>query len=113
MRNSFLYRKLVVLTLVSVLFTFGIQGIGYSQETEWTAEDFLNALSPQELSSDQIIDKVLHSVMWIRTSDGGEATGVLINKSAALAVTNAHVTERKETRGGVFSSARSKGEPDW
>lgn len=96
MRNSVLHRKLIVLTLATVSFAFSIQGIGYGQETDWTVEDCLNALSPQELSSDQIVDKVLRSVMWIRTSDGGEATGVLVNKSVALAVTNAHVTNSNE-----------------
>ena len=107
MGNSFLYRKLIVLTLATVLFAFGMQGISYSQETDWTTEDLFNALSPQELSSDQIIDKVLRSVMWIRTSDGGEATGVLINRSAALAVTNAHVTKSNE-RVEVFFPVRDR-----
>lgn len=105
MRNSFLYRKIIVLTLAIMLLIFGIQGIGYSQETEWTIGNYLNTLSPQELSSDQIVDKVLRSVMWIRTSDGGQATGVLINKSIALAVTNAHVTKSNE-RVEVFFPVR-------
>lgn len=106
MRNSFLYQRLVVLTLAIVL-VFRIQGIGYSQETESTAEDFRNAPNAQELSSDQIVDKVLRSVMWIRRSDGGQATGVLINRSAALAVTNAHVTENNE-RIDVFFPVRDR-----
>ena len=96
MRNSILYLKVIVLTLGTVLLAFGIQGIGYSQQTDWTAENLLNTLNAQELPADQVINKALRSVMWIRTPKGGEATGVLINKNATLAVTNAHVTQRNE-----------------
>ena len=85
MRNLILFRKVIVLILVNVLLAFGIQGIGYSQ-------------------SGKIMDEQTRYVVWIVTRDGS-GSGVLIDKTQRLVVTNAHVVnDDKEVE--VFFAAR-------
>lgn len=98
MRNLILYRKIFVLVLVNVLLVCGVPGICYSQEVPVDA----HLSTTKALSEDQIYAKAIRSVMWIITPDGGEASGVLINKKRKLAVTNEHVTRNNTSVVVVF-----------
>ena len=104
MRNSILYRKLIVLTLATVLLAFGIQDIGYSQNSTK-----FNFTTTPELSVDQIYEKAIRSVIWIRTPSGGQASGVLISRELGLAVTNAHVTNKSKRIDAYFPVRNRKG----
>ena len=98
MINSILYRKLIVVTLATVLLICGVQGICYSQKVPVDADLSVAKV----LSEDQIYAKAIRSVMWIITSDGGQASGVLIDKKRKLAVTNEHVTRNNTSVVVVF-----------
>ena len=98
MKNSILYRKLIVSTLATVLLVCGVQGICYSQEVTGDADLSIAKV----LSEDQIYAKAIRSVMWIITHDGGQASGVLIDKKRKLAVTNEHVTKNNTSVVVVF-----------
>ena len=76
MRNSILYRKIIVLTLAICLLALSVQSIGYSQ---------------LPVSPDKIKDDSTRYVVWIVT-EKGSGSGVLISKDYRLVVTNAHVT---------------------
>ena len=104
MRNSILYRKLIVLTLATVLLAFGIQHIGYSQNSTQ-----FNFTTTPELSVDQIYEKAIQSVIWIRTPNRNQASGVLISREFALAVTNAHVTNGSKIIDAYFPMRNRKG----
>ena len=104
MKNLILFRKVIVLILAIVLLTFSIQGIGYSQNsTEF------NFTTTPELSVDQIYEKAIRSVIWIRTPNDNEASGVLISRELGLAVTNAHVTNGSKRIDAYFPVRNSKG----
>ncbi|RKU16678.1 hypothetical protein C6501_05330 [Candidatus Poribacteria bacterium] len=113
MRNLILYRKIFVLTLVIVLSVFGISDIGYSQFEKNTTEDnsaqFDIITTIPELSVDQIYEKAIRSVVWIRTPNGGQASGVLISRELRLAVTNAHVTNKSKRIDVYFPVRNRKG----
>ena len=100
-------KKVIVLALVPVLMVFGVQGICYSQPTDGTKEYLVNTQSAQDFQTVSTINKVLLSVIWIVTPDNQEATGVLINDIAGLAVTNAHVTSNR-ARLDVFFPTRDR-----
>ncbi len=103
MKNLILFQKVIVFTLTIVLMC-GIQGIGYSQNsTEF------NFTTTPELSVDQIYEKAIPSVIWIRTPNGNEASGVLINRELGLAVTNAHVTNGSKRIDAYFPVRNRKG----
>lgn len=85
MKSLILYRKVIVFTLGTMLLVFGIQGIGYSQLYK-------------------IMDEQTRYVVWIVTTDSS-GSGVLIDKTQRLVVTNAHVVnDHKEVE--VFFAAR-------
>lgn len=115
MKSSILYRKVIMLTLAVVLLTFSIQGISYSQVPvenihEGEVPDIPVEIEIVEsLSVNQIYDKAIRSVVWIRTPDGGQASGVLISRELGLAVTNAHVTNKNERIDAYFPVRNRKG----
>ncbi len=79
MKNLTVYRKGFLLSLVTVLLTFG-----YSQA--------------EELSIDHTYDKVIASVVWIVNTDTkGQGSGVLIDKKLRRVVTNHHVAKKNES----------------
>ena len=79
MKNLAVYRKGFVLSLVTVLLTFG-----YSQA--------------EELSVDHTHDKVITSVVWIVNTDTkSQGSGVLIDKKLRRVVTNHHVAKKNES----------------
>ena len=98
MKNLIFYRKVTVQLILTVLLVCGVQGICYSQE----APVDVDLSIAKFLSEDQIYAKAIRSVMWIITPDGGEASGVLIDKKRKLAVTNEHVTKNNTSVIVVF-----------
>lgn len=93
MRNSVLCRRMIVLTLSSILIAFIFQSVGYSQFINPDRLESNVVVIEPELSVNQIYDKAIRSVVWIVTPDGGQGSGVLIDKELRLAVTNAHVVD--------------------
>ena len=75
MRNTRLYRKIIVSFLAILFLTFGVQIISLGQSQE---------------SPDEIKDGSTRYVVWI-VAEGGTGSGVLISKNYRLVVTNAHV----------------------
>ena len=91
MRKSMVNLKHIVLIIATALLVFGVQSINYSQmEIEF---DLLREL---ELSSDEIYDKTIRSLVWVISKTGyleSQGSGILIDKALRLAVTNYHVVE--------------------
>ena len=113
MKNSVLYKKVIVLTLPTVLLMLSIHCLGYSQsslepiiKTEGPGIPIEIEVAPN-LSVNQIYEKAIRSVIWIVTLDGSQASGVLIDKELRLAVTNEHVTSDHESV-VVFFPVRDK-----
>ena len=120
MRNLIMCRKVIVLILSIVLLACSIQSTSYSQlQVNTTDDDFTGfdvITAAPELSVDQIYEKAIRSVVWIRTPSGGQASGVLISRELKLVVTNAHVTDKGKridvyfpvrNRKGILISARN------
>ena len=106
MSNSILYRKLIVLTLAIALL-LNVQSVGYSQDIDLS--EIIEIETAPELSVDQIYEKAIRSVIWIRTPNGGQASGVLISRELGLAVTNAHVTNKSKRVDAYFPVRNRKG----
>lgn len=99
-------QKVIVSILAMILLTFGIQGIGHSQNVPMEADssysptdrELIRAIwkstEPKEVT--EIYNQGIRSVMWITTADGVQASGVLIDKTLRIAVTNEHVTKNHE-----------------
>lgn len=87
MNNLDVYRKGFVLSLATVLLVFGLRGVSYSQTD--------STIGP-ELSVNHIDDKVIRSVTWIVANDR-QGSGVLINRSFRVVVTNLHVTKDSQS----------------
>ena len=98
LRNSIVYQKVTVRLIVTVLLVCGVNGICHSQNVPVAAD----LSTVQVLREDQIYTKAIRSVMWIITSDGGQASGALIDKRLKLAVTNEHVTKNNVSVVVVF-----------
>ena len=69
-----------------------------------------NSLTSPRLSADQVYNNAVRAVMWIVNPGIGEGSGVLIDKSFKLAVTNAHVTGKQNTIDVYFPAPDEKGE---
>lgn len=110
------YQKVIMSILAMILLTFGVQGIGYSQNIPMEADssyiqiqkDFVRALwkltEPKDYK--EIYNQTIPSLLWI-TTDDGQASGVLIDKDQRTAVTNEHVTENHDSV-NVFFPVRDK-----
>lgn len=92
----------ITILLLALFVIMTLASVSYSQKID-------EQIITQELQTDQLLEKVLQSVIWIRTPNGGEASGVLISKSLGLAVTNAHVTKSNERINIYFPSRDSEG----
>ena len=100
MKTLILYRKLTVLLIVMILLAFGFQNISYSQVSFKLPLQQDTRIS-QELTVDEIYDKTIQSVVWIATNKT-EGSGVLIDKSLRLVVTNNHVVEHVKENEPIF-----------
>ncbi len=89
MRNLILYRKLIVLTLATVLLICGVKGICYSQEVP--------VPSHETMSASEMRKHVLPTVVLIR-SKHSSGSGVIIKSPSgkAFVLTNEHVTRGNE-----------------
>ncbi len=84
MRNSILYRKILVLTLMTVLLVCGLQGVCHSQNVPETSE--------KTITADEMRKNVLPSVVRIIV-EKSKGSGVVIRSSNKYFVlTNEHVT---------------------
>lgn len=95
MKKMSLYRKVTILTIVTVLSMFCLQSISFSQfPSARQRETFSTSINPK-LSVDQVYNKTINSLVWI-VSKSGQGSGVLIDEDLKLAVTNHHVTKDHE-----------------
>ena len=92
MKHSIVYRKLIVLTLATVLLVFGLQGVSFGQ-----------------LSAAEIKDDSSNYVVWIVTEKGSSGSGVLIDKVYRRIVTNAHVVKDYKEVNVFFAVRDSSG----
>ena len=70
----------------------------------------INPPTPPKSSANQVYDRAIRSVMWTVNPGIGEGSGVLIDKSFKLAVTNAHVTGTQNTIDVYFPAPDENGE---
>ena len=59
--------------------------------------------------ADRIYDNAIRAVMWIVNTDVGEGSGVLLDKSFKVAVTNAHVTDTSQAVDVYFPAPDENG----
>ena len=80
--------------------TIGLWRISSAQSTD----------SSPEPTAEQVYNNAIRSVMWIVNPGIGEGSGVLIDKKFKLAITNAHVTDKRTTIDVYFPAPDEKGE---